>query len=150
MSYVTEQDLKDELGQDKLIQLSATDEAPDEIGAGRINKAISYAQGLFDSFARTRYEIPVPVTQMVRSICLDLAVFHLFKSRSQVKEGAYEIRKDSHDSALRLLQAIQSGKAALDVPSAEETAETPASPDEVLKASDVKSAVFSDDKLGGF
>jgi phage gp36-like protein len=149
LAYITQQDLEDELGEDKLVQL--TDDARNgEIGQQRVNKAISYAVGTFDSYARTRYQIPVPITERVKATCLDLAIFHLYKSRASTDEGVYKIAKHSHDAALKFLGDIQSGKAALDVPSAEETAVNPKNPDEVLRGSSATSSAFSDDKLSGY
>lgn len=149
MSYITQQDLEDELGRKKLIQLTA-EEGSGEIGEQRVNKAIGYAVGTFESYARTRYSLPVPVTEKVKATCIDLAVFHLFKSRSTETEGAYKVKKDAHDAAIRWLGDIHAGKAGLDVPSVEETVANPASPDEVLRGSSKTPVVFSDEKLSGF
>lgn len=149
MSYITQQDLEDELGEAKLIQLT-DDEGAGEVGESRVNKAISYAVGTFDSYARNRYTIPVPITEKVKACCLDLAVFHLFKSRATDTEGVYDVKKDAHATALAFLKDVAAGRAALDVPSAEETVENPASPDEVLRGSEKSAVVFSDDKLTGY
>lgn len=150
MSYITLDDLKGEFGEEKLIQLT-DDNDTGEIGEDRINKAISYAVGLFDSYARTRYTIPVPVTPLVTSLCLDLAIFHLWKSRAtDADDGQYKIRLNAHDSALKRLSDIQSGKAALDVPTVEETITTPASPDRVLRGSDASPSIFNDDNLSSY
>lgn len=151
MSYITQQDLQDELGEDKLIELT-DDEGAGEIGAKRVSKAIAYAVGTFDSYARQRYAVPVPITEKVKSVCLDLAVFHLYKSRATnaTKEGVYGVKKDAHDLAMRFLEAIGNGKAALDVPTAEETVAIPASADEVLRGSSQSNVVFSDKKLNGY
>jgi phage gp36-like protein len=147
MSYITQQDLEDELGTKKLIQL--TDNANSgEIDPARVDKAISYAVGTFEAYARTRYQLPVPVTPLVKATCLDLAVFHLFKSRATSKDGVFEVRKETHDNALKFLQALQKGTAALDVPAAEETAANPASPDRVLSGS--SRPVFTDKKIEGY
>jgi phage gp36-like protein len=155
MSYITIEDLKDELGEAKLLELTddeGTADLNDDHVQKRIGRAVSYAVGTFDSYARTRYQVPVPVTEKVRSTCVDLAVFHLFKSRATnaTKESQYGVKKDAHDLAIRFLSDIQAGKAALDVPSAEETVTNPASPDEVLRASSQSTVVFSDDKLKGY
>ncbi len=149
MSYITQQDLLDELGEDKLIQLT-DDEGIGEVGESRINKAISYAVGTVDSYSRTRYTLPVPVTEKVKAVCLDLAVFHLYKSRATDTEGSYKVKKEAHDAAMKFLQDVAAGKAALDVPSLEETETNPASPDEVLRGSEKSTVVFSDDKLTGY
>jgi phage gp36-like protein len=151
MTYIIQQDLEDELGLDKLIEL--TDDAGlGVIGVDRVGKAIGYAVGTFDSYARQRYAVPVPVTEKVKSVCLDLAVFHLYKSRATnaTKEGVYGVKKDAHDLAMKFLEAVAMGKAALDVPSAEETVANPASADEVLRGSSQSKVIFSDDKLTGY
>jgi phage gp36-like protein len=147
MSYLTQQDLEDELGIDRLVQLT-DDDGSGLLNARRVEKALAFAVGTFEGYARTRYALPVPVTPKVQAVCLDLAVFHLFKSRAKDTEGEYKVRKDAHDAAVKFLTDVQQGKAALDVPAAEETTTNPASPDRVLKGN--TSPVFTDDKLSGF
>lgn len=147
MSYIVKQDLLDELGQAKLIQLT-DDAGTGEVNDARVDKAIAYAVGTFEAYARSRYELPVPVTEKVRATCLDLAVYHLYKSRATTDEGVWKIKRQAFDDALSFLKAIQKGEAALDVPTAAETEENPGSPDEVLKGS--SRAVFTDDKLSSF
>lgn len=147
MAYIELQDLLDELGEQKLVQLTDNEDT-DEINRARVDKAIEYARGVFDSYARARYSIPVPATPMVKSINLDLAVFHLFKSLATIDEGVYKIRKNTNDAAIQLLNAINQGKAALDVPAIEETKANPATSDKILtNKSNVK---FTDSKLSGF
>jgi phage gp36-like protein len=155
MSYIVTQDLVDELGEAKLLELTddeGTADLSDEHVQKRIGRALSYAVGTFDSYARTRYQVPVPVTEKVRAVCVDLAVFHLFKSRATnaTKESQYGVKKDAHDMAIKFLSDIQAGKAALDVPSDEETITHPASPDEVLRGSSKSGVVFGDDVLKGY
>jgi phage gp36-like protein len=151
MSYITQKDLEDELGEDKLIELT-DDKGLGVVGVDRVGKAIGYAVGTFDSYARQRYAVPVPVTEKVKSVCLDLAVFHLYKSRATnaTKEGVYGVKKDAHDLAMKFLEAVGAGKAALDVPAAEETVSNPSTGDEVLRGSSASRVVFSDDKLTGY
>lgn len=146
MTYITKQDLLDELGEHLLVQLA--DNGEGEVDDDRINKVINKAQGVFDSYVRTRYAIPVPATEMVKAKNLDLAIFELYKSRVDVTEGIYTVKKEAKDDAIKLLTAISQGKAALDVPVAEETIETPSSPDEILTNS--KKSKFSDTNLQGF
>lgn len=153
MSYLTIQDLIDELGESKLLELTdndATGDLENPKVVSRIAKAIGFAVGTFDTYARQRYQIPVPVTEKVKATCLDLAIFHLFKSRSELPEGVYKVRKDAHDIAMKFLADVGAGKAALDVPSIEETIINPASPDEVLRGSSKSEVVFSSDNLKGY
>ena len=148
MAYIETQDLISELGEDKLVQLT-DDEGTGEVNETRVLKAIEYAQGVFDSYARSRYTLPVPTTPMVKSLNLDMAVFHLYKSRATVaKDGLYEIRKNAADDAMKLLRDIAQGKAALDVPAIEETAENPGTPDRVL--TNAGRQKFTDEALSGF
>lgn len=147
MAYIELQDLLDELGEDVLVQLT-DNSGTGNVDVARVAKAIEHAQGVFDAYIRARYSIPVPSTPMVKTLNLDLAVFHLMKSRSTMKEGVFEIKKIANDDAIKLLTAINQGKAALDVPAAEETKENPATSDKIL--TNKTSAKFTDSKLSGF
>lgn len=148
MAYITLQDLLDELGTDTLIQLT-DNEGTGEINESRVNKAVEYAQGVFDAYARARYSIPVPATPMVKSLNLDMAIMHLYKSRATVtKDSVYEVRKNANDEAIKLLTAINQGKAALDVPAVEETKESPATGDRIL--TNASKSKFTDSKLSGY
>ncbi len=152
MGYISKQDLLDELGEDTLVQLSDNDGDGDiesEKVVNRINKAIEYAQSILDAHCRLRYSLPVPVTALVKTICLDLAVFHLYKSRATVvKDSVYEVKKIANDDAVKLLLNISQGKAALDVPATEETIENPASSDQIL--TNAGRSKFTDSKLSGY
>jgi phage gp36-like protein len=155
MAYITKQDLKDELGADKFLELADDldlEGTEDERTDKRATKAISYAVGTFDSYARTRYQIPVPLTEQAKAVCLDLAVYHLYKARATdaSKESRYAVIKDAHDNQLRWLEKLSAGKVALDVPSAEETTVKPASPDEILRGSSQTGAIFDDTKLSSY
>lgn len=147
MAYLELQDLLDELGEDVLVQLT-DNSGTGEVDVARVEKAIEYAKGVFDAHARTRYSIPVPVTPVVKSLNLDLAVFHLMKSRSTLKEGVFEIKKIANDDAVKLLLNIANGKTALDVPANEETIENPATSDQIL--TNASKSKFTDSKLSSF
>jgi hypothetical protein len=58
------------------------------------------------------------------------------------------LRKSLYDPSIKFLEALQNGRAALDVPTAEETATTPGSPDRILKGS--SKPVFTDDRLDNY
>ena len=135
------------MGEGRLVQLTDKDKTG-EIDTAVVGKAIAYACGLFDSYARTRYTLPVPATEMVRSICLDLARYKLERDRARTTEAIDNLKKSLYDPAIKLLEAIQSGKAALDVPAAQETATNPQSPDRVL--SGTKQSQFTDKKLKSY
>lgn len=147
MAYLELQDLLDELGEKVLVQLT-NNVGTEEVDVARVAKAIEYAQGVVDAYARARYSLPLPKTAMVKAINLDLAVFHLVKSRSSMKEGIFDVKKVANDEAIKLLTAINQGRAALDVPADEETIENPKTSDQIL--TNAKNSKFTDAKLSGF
>jgi phage gp36-like protein len=144
MPYITKQDLVGEIGEEKLMQL--TDDA--KVGAVNdevVSKVIEYATGTFEMYARRRYSLPVPATKKVKSICVDLALNKLDRRRAKNGESLKMVQ-DSYKEIERQLEAISTGKAALDVPAAEETATNPGGGDRVLSGP-AKPATFSDEKL---
>lgn len=148
MGYITLNDIRSRIDPAKLIQLT-DDNKTGAVDTNVVNDIIADAEGTLESYLRTRYTLPVPVTQKVKSICLDIAVFKLFERRATSKEGIYEVKEKAHDKAIKFLEAVQAGKAALDVPAAEETRVNPGSADEVLKGSS-RPSPFSDEKLRGY
>jgi phage gp36-like protein len=147
MAYITKADILTRVDERKLIQLT------DDAGAGTVNDEVVNAivldaEGTFESYARTRYTLPVPKTQKVKSVCLDIAVFKLYERRASIKDGIFDVREKAHDKAIKFLEAISKGQAALDVPASEETKTSPASADTVLKGS--SRPVFTDERLKGF
>lgn len=147
MAYITQQDLEEELGRDKLVQLT-DDESTGEVNAKAVERAIAFAEGTFESYARTRYTLPVPVTAKVKGICVDLAVYRLKRNRASTPDATKNLKESLHDPSIKYLEALQSGRAALDIPAVEETATSPANPDRVLKGSSKQ--VFTDDKLSTY
>lgn len=147
MGYITLQDLLDELGEDILVQLT-DDFGTEEVNESVVNKAIATAEGTFESYIRTRYSLPVPATQMVKTRCLNLAIYELYRKRATFDDGVFKVKKTAYDETISLLRDIQSGKAALDVPAAEESIENPASGDRIL--TNASKAKFSDNKLSNF
>lgn len=145
--YITLQDLSDELGEDILVQLT-DDSGTGEINEAVVNKAIAAAEGTFEAYVRTRYSLPVPATQMVKTRCVNLAVYELYRKRASFDDGVFKVKKTAYDETISLLRDIQCGKAALDVPAAEETIENPATGDKVL--TNAAKSKFSDTKLSGF
>lgn len=147
--YIVQQDLQDKLGVTRLTQLTDP-EGTGTISASIVNDAIDAAEGKFEGYVRTRYTLPVPLTPLVKSLCVDLAVFNLYQDSSTVDDGVYKVRKDAMTEAVRTLEAIHSGRAALDVPAAAETATSPGSANEVLRGSSQTPGIFTDDTLRGY
>lgn len=147
MAYLVSQDLLDELGETTLVELT-DDNGTGEVNEARVLKAIESAQGQFDFYARSRYSLPVPVTPMVKTLNLDLAIFHLYKSRTAIADGIYTVRKNAYDDAIKRLIDLSKGIGGLDVPAAEETIEKPATSDKIL--TNASRAKFTDDALSGY
>lgn len=147
MSYITKQGMVDAIGASELMQLT-DDDRSGAIDDDVVNKAITHAESTFESYARRRYALPVPATQKVKSVCIDLAVNWLKRRRAKNRE-ALEMVQNAYKEIERFLKDVSSGAAALDVPAAEETAANPASGDRILSGP-AKEATFSDDKLSGF
>lgn len=145
--YLTAQDILEEVGADTLISLTDND-GSGALDEARLNRALEYGTSTVEAYLRTRYSLPVPATPLVKALCTDLAVFHLYKSRASVAEGVYKVKKDAHDEAIKLLKAIQRGEAALDVPAVSETLSHPATSDEVL--TNKGRTVFGANVLVGF
>lgn len=146
--YITQQDLIDELGEATLIELTDDSDAG-EIGESVVTKAIGYAVGVFESYLRTRYSLPVPATETVKSCCVNLAIYKLYRKRATfADDGVFKVKKTAYDETITLLKDIAAGRAALDIPAAEETIEHPATSDEIL--TNAAKSKFTEAKLNGY
>lgn len=148
MAYIELQDLIDELGEAKLIEL--TDDVGDgEIGEAAAVNAIEDAIGEFESYARVRYTLPVLTTYRVKSACLKIAVYRLFSRRATfADEGILKVKQAAYNETVGFLKDLAAGRAALDVPAAQETLATPATSDEVL--TNAGRSKFTDSRLKAF
>ena len=147
MSYITLQDLQDELGESDLAKLSG-DPDGETVNEARIQGVIENAQGVFEGYIRGRYSLPVPTTPLVKQLNKKIAIYELYERWASIDEGIYKIRRNAYQDAITQLKDIQAGRAALDVPAAEETATNPATSDKIL--TNASKAKFTDDKLSGF
>src|SRR5260370_8002252 len=99
----------------KLVQL--TDDArTGQVNEGVVNAIIADAEGSFESYARTRYSLPVPATQKVKDLCLAIAVYILFARRATMKDGILEVKKQIYDNPIKDLQPIPKLQPPLDSP----------------------------------
>jgi phage gp36-like protein len=147
VTYISKEDLLVELGERELVQLT-NDSDTDEVVDAVVHAAIAYAEGVFESYVRTRYSLPVPATQLVKSSCVNLAVYQLYRKRATFKEGKFEVRETAYKETIALLRDLQAGKAALDVPAAEETVTNPGNSDKILTNADRNK--YTDSKLRNF
>lgn len=147
--YIQQSDLESRLGNTKLLELTDPD-GTGTIQANIVAAAIAAAEGLFESYLRTRYQLPVPVTPLVTGLLIDMAGFVLYRGASTVDDGVYKVWQDGNEAAVKTLKDIQAGKAALDVPAAQETATTPGSENQVLRQSDRRPDQFNERNLRGY
>jgi phage gp36-like protein len=77
----------------------------------RVNQAIADAAGRIDGYLQGRYSIPLqPVPQLIRSLCVDIAVYNLFARRGFDEESADKAVVTRYRDAIRLLEQIAAGK----------------------------------------
>jgi phage gp36-like protein len=105
MSYCTQKDLETLLPVKELAELSTEwGDIPDSIV---IVEIISKADAEIDSYASVRYATPFSsVPDMIRSLSMDMAIYHLYSRRSAVPP----IRQTKYEDAIRFLQDVTEGK----------------------------------------
>lgn len=84
MAYVTQQDLEDAVGAERLSQLTDFERtAPGFINAARVTKACDAASSLIDSYAAKHYSVPFPTpSDVVKTMAIELAMYELIKKTS--------------------------------------------------------------------
>ncbi len=154
VSYITIDEMVKEIGESRLLQLT-DDERTGVIDEGIVTAAIESAESTFNAYARTRYALPVPATQLVKKICKQLARYELESRRATSEETIARLQKTYYTPNLNLLKDVQAGKAGLDIPATAES--TVVSPDKVLRRDESEAVLrgrnretFSDAKLRGF
>lgn len=112
--YISKQDIIDRIGERRLVELTDPENVSGAVNDVRVAKAISYAAGVFDSYALQRYQAPIVATDTVKSLNLDLCLYDFYKDTASFDEGIWKVRKAAHDDAIKLLQAIGRGLASLE------------------------------------
>lgn len=114
--YCTVADLIDAVGEQVLIQLSDDSLPPVEINQVRCEQAISFGSELIDARLRGRYSslpIPEPIPNLIREICVDIAIYRLYLRRGQ---DEIESIRNRYKDALENLKTIQLNQATPDIP----------------------------------
>lgn len=107
--YAVKQDIVDRYGEDMLY--SMTDRDSDQImDPAAIDRALTDASAEIDSYVSRKYRVPlVPVPDVVKEKCVDIAVYRLAD-----RPGAYtEERRKRYEDAIAWLKDVSDGKAAL-------------------------------------
>lgn len=122
MAYCTQSDLEEQISGEDLIALS-DDEGNGLANANVIGRAIADADAEIDSYAGSRYAIPLsPVPVMIRKLSVDIAIYNLFNRRSLNLPDA---RLARYENAIRFLRDLAKGLVSMG-------ADAPAEPDDGL------------------
>ncbi len=108
MAYSTESNLLERITEQDLIQLT-DDNNLGQIGSAKVTAAIAAADGIIDSYAAGRNQLPLVVNEIVEKLSVDLALYQLYSRRGVVPE----VVKDGRDHAISLLKSVSAGKASL-------------------------------------
>lgn len=110
MSYCTIDDIKKQIDEKVLIQLSndslGGDLSEAAVDESIVNECITSADAYIDGKLRGRYTLPLPSpSEQIKSISVNLAIYYLYKRRFQTKvpTGIYSKFTDS-DKALNEIQ----------------------------------------------
>jgi phage gp36-like protein len=110
MAYCTLADLKEQIREEDLIQLT-DDESLEIINEDRINRAIADADAEIDGYCSTRFAtLPfssVPV--FIRKCSVDIAIYNLFSRR----RGAPEDRLQRYKDTIKFLSNVANGTISL-------------------------------------
>lgn len=139
MPYCTQSDLLKLIPEKELAQLTAeTGDTPD---AAVVAEAIAKADGEINGFMGRRYQTPLsPVPDLVRSLSVDMAIYHLHSRRSL----APEVRRQKYEDAVKFLKAVSLGQAVVDGAAG---VEAPAVQQEVTEINS-QTRVFDREKMG--
>jgi phage gp36-like protein len=141
MAYCTQDDLLKLVPELELAQITAEEgDIPD---AAVVSEMIAQAAAEIDSYLAVRYQLPLTSTPArVKSLAVDMALYHLYSRRSV----APEVRRQKYEDAVAFLKLVGAGKA--EIIGAEGT-EVPGEAQEVTEVSS-GTRVFSRDTMGDF
>lgn len=145
MSYTTQQEIIDRIGQAEFEVLADRDQ-DGTVDPAAVDQAIADADAEIDSYLSARYEVPLdPVPNVIARLAVDLAVYRLAD-----RAGTWsEERRKRYEDGIALLKSISKGEAGLGVPQSQQEAAD--------KEADVKGDIlvgaaprrFGRDKTGG-
>lgn len=110
MAYCSIADLIDDQGERVLVQLTDDNNPPVAINQAKCLAVIDDASEIIDGRLRGRYSnlpIPEPVPAMIRSMCVDIAIYKLYSRRNQ---GNVENVRARYRDALDNLDKIKLGE----------------------------------------
>ena len=107
MAYCTIDDIRDQLDEKKLVQLT-DDNQTGAVDEDRVTKAVTDADATIDAYCQSRYTVPLtPVPAKINAVSVDLAVYNLYSRRD---DTIPELRKDRYKESIRFLEKVSEGK----------------------------------------
>jgi len=141
MAYCSRQDLVDRIGEDLLKDLTDR-ESTGAINEERATQAMEDASAEIDSYAQERYTVPLsPVTRMVQSVAVDIAIYRLFLGRGYDAASADGAWAAQYRNAVAWLKSLAKGEAAIGAASPAEQGGQPSAviaPDRVFDRETMK------------
>ena len=109
MAYSTIDDIKNQLDEVRLIQLT-DDENTGAVVEERVTRAIADADEEIDGYVGARHAVPLAtVPSIIRKLSVDIAINNLYARR----EKSSEIRETRYKNAIRFLKQVALGKISL-------------------------------------
>ena len=116
MAYSTQADLLNHMTEQELIELT-DDNNVGQLDPAKVDAAIAVADGMIDAYARGRYALPLVVSEQVKQLSIDIAVWQLEKRRRHIRDAT----QAAYDAALKFLEKLSSKKVQLDQPGKQQT-----------------------------
>jgi phage gp36-like protein len=108
MAYCSQTEILDLISAEELANLTAeSGDTPDD---AVITEAIMMADALIDGYLGIVYKVPLtPTPNVVKSISIDISIYHIFSRRSFMKE----IRRVKYEDWLIFLKDVAAGRATI-------------------------------------
>ena len=111
MAYCTLDDLKDQISEDELIQLT-DDEGAGSVDMEKIDGAIASADALIDGYCGKHFSVPFsPTPAIIRDFSVIISIYKLFARR----QGAPEDRRTRYKDTVDFLKGVAKGENTLGV-----------------------------------
>jgi phage gp36-like protein len=105
MAYCTLPDIKEQIPEAELVQLT-DDDALSEIDTSVIDRSIADADAEIDSYCAERYAVPFdPVPLLVRKYSVIIVIYNLFMRRGDIPDD----RETNYNNAIKFLLNLTKG-----------------------------------------
>ncbi len=110
MAYALLQDMIDAYGEDA-VAVAADRDGEGQIDQAAVDRELSGAESLINSYLRARYELPVsPVPDILKKYCVDIAFYQLSDRAGSLTDE----KRRRYEDAVSFLKSLAGGAARLD------------------------------------